>query len=275
MKKCPEIDHCVRYLNTPFTGVDLRIWPCLGILSLSPAATPARATPPVNLRRQLAARVALILTFSPKEKESRLLAETLVTLGKERAFASPSSRGEDKKCHLCPRFHADSALPRDAGLTSRGLREILPGDRRGRRQDFGSRKLRFQRSAEKIEQHSDPLFGRQQTSDKRLEALERALGDSDRLPHMNFGVEGHDLFFARFLPQVRNDLRIQCRHFITEVNDTLDSGGMLYPAVFLRIDKLGKQISREHCLNEPNGSSAGRFPITHARREAGQVEVPT
>jgi hypothetical protein len=81
MKKCREIDHCVRYLNTPWRGCRPRNWRTWAYPVIGQPAGPARAAADSEISPAAGPLFALILTFSPKEKESAFEPEISVRSG--------------------------------------------------------------------------------------------------------------------------------------------------------------------------------------------------
>lgn len=118
----------------------------------------------------------------------QLRVETQRCLKFRNAVAGFAGR-QESQCKIVMRI-------RTVGIQPQRLVKLICGRTTSRGEDFCGRDIDLHRSPKKIEQHSNPFFGRQHLGDHDLQAAKRAFYDMNELANLERGIDRDDLINA-------------------------------------------------------------------------------
>jgi hypothetical protein len=90
---------------------------------------------------------------------------------------------------------------------------------------------------------------------------------------LDFRIECDDFFVARFFAQKSDYLGRERGNVVAEMDQTLNTRGMLDPTMMGRIHEFGKNVSGEHRLDKPDRPAARSLLEAHTRRKAVDIQV--
>jgi len=114
-------------------------------------------------------------------------------------------------------------------------------------------------SPEKVKQHSNSFFGRQESRHDHFESSKRSIYNVNRLANFEGRINGYDLVGASLRLKCRDDLFRQDCQALSKPDDSPDSVGAFNRPMLGGKDKSRKQIARKHSLHEPHWPSLGQL----------------